>query len=301
MKKITVLLLLFVVVPLSAQVQRFYYKYKYVPDSTNREEVKEDMMLLDIDKAGSKYYSYDMFKIDSLANVDLQQQLKSGSGNISINKKLKPGTVSYSVTKTYPDYQVFLHTSISSDKYVVAEEQKPDWKIFSDKQKIGEWNTQKAETDFGGRHWIAWFSTEIPFQDGPYKFYGLPGLIVKVEDITGSHIMTLEGSKTMETVERTSEEVELPAGAVSIGFNKKEIEATKAQFKKAWKSYKSDPAKNMRQMMMSAGGNTKVQFRFMGPDGKEITDNQAAIRAIEQNAKETIKKNNNPIEPDLYN
>lgn len=34
--------------------------------------------------------------------------------------------------------------------------------------------TQKATCDFAGRKWIAWFTTEIPIQDGPYKFYGLP-------------------------------------------------------------------------------------------------------------------------------
>ena len=31
--------------------------------------------------------------------------------------------------------------------------------------KIGEFNAQKAETNFAGRKWIAWFTTDIPFQD----------------------------------------------------------------------------------------------------------------------------------------
>jgi len=28
----------------------------------------------------------------------------------------------------------------------------------------------------------AWFTREIPIAEGPYKFYGLPGLIIKISD-----------------------------------------------------------------------------------------------------------------------
>jgi len=34
----------------------------------------------------------------------------------------------------------------------------------------------------GGRHWIAWFAPSIPISEGPYKFSGLPGLIIKLSD-----------------------------------------------------------------------------------------------------------------------
>lgn len=61
--------------------------------------------------------------------------------------------------------------------------------------KIGEFNTQKAETNFAGRKWIAWFTSDIPFQDGPYKFHGLPGLIVKIESADKTHSMELKGVK----------------------------------------------------------------------------------------------------------
>src|SRR5690606_1469092 len=41
---------------------------------------------------------------------------------------------------------------------------------------------QRADIRFGGRDWVAWFTTEIPIPDGPYKFCGLPGLIVSIAD-----------------------------------------------------------------------------------------------------------------------
>lgn len=36
---------------------------------------------------------------------------------------------------------------------------------------------------------------DIPFQDGPYKFRGLPGLIIKIKDQTHSHSFELKGIK----------------------------------------------------------------------------------------------------------
>ena len=278
---------------------RFFYEYKFIPDSTNKADVKKEMMLLDIDKNGSSYYSQDKYISDSTAKADLEKQLKVSSGNFTIKRTEKGGVVGYKVTKQYPDFKTFIFLKVSSDTYKVEEDQKPEWKILQDKQKIGEYNAQKATTNFGGREWVAWFSTDIPFQDGPYKFYGLPGLIVTIEDKTGSHSMTLVGNKTFQTVK--TQEQELPAGIQLFGMGGKEIETNEKQFKKVWKNYVNDPTKNMREMMMkNSDGNNKVVFKSKSADGREISDPNQVFREIEKNLRESFKKNNNFIEPDLY-
>ena len=70
-KKVFVLLFLGMIVFLSAQNQRFMYEYKFVSDSTNRDDVKTELMNLDTTPKGSKFYSYTSYKSDSLMRVDL--------------------------------------------------------------------------------------------------------------------------------------------------------------------------------------------------------------------------------------
>lgn len=56
------------------------------------------------------------------------------------------------------------------------------WKITSEKKNILMYECYKAETNFGGCRFIAWYTRDIPINDGPYKFSGLPGLILEVYD-----------------------------------------------------------------------------------------------------------------------
>lgn len=276
MKKLLLLLVLFGTLT-SAQNKRFIYEYKLIPDSTDVSDIKTEMMYLDTSKEGSKYYSYTVFNSDSIMKADLERQLKA-TGSINITPPMKRPVVRYSVTKTYPDYKTFLHRRLSMDAYKVSEDRKINWKISSEKEKIGEWSAQKAEADFAGRHWTAWFSTEIPIQDGPYKFQGLPGLIVKIEDKTGSHRMELRGIRNI-------------TGDLDINvFEAKEVAINSKQFQKVLKEYENDPTKGIKQMQM--GGATVVMT------GKDGSTAQFA-KEQEDRLKAQIKKDNNRIELDI--
>ncbi|MDP9959977.1 GLPGLI family protein [Chryseobacterium lathyri] len=295
MKKKYLILLVMLGMFANAQINRFFYDYKYVADSTNRAEVKSDIMLLDIDKSGSKYYSREKFVADSTTKADIAKQMKGGfGGSINIKKNIKPGTIFSSVTKKYPEYNISFSEKVGNTTYKITEDQKPEWKILPEKEKIGEYNTQKATTNYGGRSWIAWFTTDIPIQDGPYKFCGLPGLIVKIEDTKGYHIMTLIGNKKTEAV--SEEALQIP-GLTMVGIGGKEIEVNKKQFKKAWKDYLTDPTKDMKQTMSTLPAGAVINMK--NQDGKSIDMNEM-YRNIEKRAKEDIAKNNNKIEPDLY-
>ena len=277
MKKLLVNFFLIVGIVTFAQNKRFIYEYKFIPDSTNVDDVKTEMMFLDTTKDGSKYYSYTVFNSDSIMKVDLEKQL-AATGSINVKADLRKGDVRYSVTKTYPDYKINLHRRLGMDAYNISDDRKINWKILPEKEKIGEWNAQKAEADFAGRHWIAWFSTEIPIQDGPYKFRGLPGLIVKIEDKTGSHKMELKGIKNI-------------TGNVDINvFEVKEIAVNSKQFQKVLKEYENDPTKGIKQIQM---GGTSIVLT-----GKDGTSTKIA-KEQEERLKARIKKDNNRIELDI--
>ena len=54
-----------------------------------------------------------------------------------------------------------------------------NWVLDNETRKIGNFNCNKATLDFRGRSFEVWYTYEIPTNFGPWKFFGLPGLIVK--------------------------------------------------------------------------------------------------------------------------
>jgi GLPGLI family protein len=64
------------------------------------------------------------------------------------------------------------------------------WSFSQETQTICGYKCQKATCHWRGRDFVAWFTTEIPIRRGPWKFGGLPGLILKVYDT--DHFYTFE-------------------------------------------------------------------------------------------------------------
>lgn len=275
----------FAVVLMNAQNKRFIYEYSFTLDSTSTQDLQKEMLVLDIKPTGSEFYSYLKFKSDSLLYIEIEKQKNSDSDLINFKPTYK-GKISYKVSKNYPDFKTFLHIGMGADEYKVLDERKMNWKILPEKEKIGEFDTQKAETEMFGRKWTAWFTTEIPLQDGPYKFSGLPGLIVKVEDQNKTHSYELKVISKNSVVQN----LEVPDNLL-IG---KEIPVSYSQYKKIYLEEYNDPTKTIRKLMLEAGEN----FKMFGPDGVEIKPADM-IRKRELQAKEERKKNNNPLELDL--
>ncbi len=275
MKQLALLFTLFSI-SVFGQMQRFIYDYAFALDPDSTSTFQHEQMMLDVTKNASKFYSYTVYHSDSLMRVDLENQLRA-TGSINVRSDMRKGKVRYSVLKTYPDYQVDFLNRIFADSYSVREDRKLNWRILPDKEKIGEWEGQKAETDFAGRKWTAWFAQEIPIQDGPYKFYGLPGLIVKLEDQTKTHNFELKGIQNIQN--KTFEDDVFKTG--------KRVAITRKQYEKIRKEYEADPTKGMRQLSMSG-----VVMKMEGNDA----DTQKMMKEREQRLKATLKKESNTIE-----
>ena len=285
MKILIPVLLLFCNLSFS-QNQRFSYDYSFVKDTLNKQEITKELMNLDILKEGSVFYSRDVYVSDSIVNAYFDNQIKT-TGSMNVDTKLlsqRKGNVKYKILKKYPDFKVFSALKIGMDSYKVADDRKIVWKILPERQKIGEFNAQKATTEFAGRQWVAWFTSELPFQDGPYKFHGLPGLIVKLEDHTKTHQFELIGvSKFTPNPEKTSEFI----------VENKDIEINQKQYKKIFLENRNDPSKVMKQAIANG-----AIIQLTDPNGNKISTAEM-IKKREQNAKSKNAKDNNIIEIDL--
>lgn len=71
-----------------------------------------------------------------------------------------------------------------NDYYVITKEKTPKikWNITSDTMSIMGYHCTLAETDFRGRKYTAFFTTDVPIVAGPWKFNGLPGLVLLIQD-----------------------------------------------------------------------------------------------------------------------
>lgn len=268
----------------SAQ-NRFIYDYKFVTDSTNKADVKSELMYLDISEKGSKFYSREVYVSDSIMTATYEKEIKAtGSMNVIMKPMMRKGSVRYKIHKNYPSFDTYSLTRSGMDAYKVWDKRKIQWKILPEKQKIGEFEAQKAVTEFAGRKWTAWFTEELPFQDGPYKFRGLPGLIVKLEDATQSHVFELKAvGKYKEEIQKVSEFV----------GNDKYIEVNQEQYKKIFLEDRNDPAKSMKMAMANG-----AVLQFRDQSGNEISASEM-IKRREQQVKENNKRDNNLLELDL--
>lgn len=282
------LLLLLASVTISAQLNRFIYEYSFRADSTRRDSLRTEWMYLDVDDKASKYYSKTAFEADSIMNDNLKKQLAAGTGNISVSRQNYGDAVRYKVEKSHPSYRTVLITEIGNQSYRVTEDRPLNWKIRSENQQIGEFKAQKATAQFAGRLWTAWFSPEIPIQEGPYKFHGLPGLIVALEDATGSHRMELKGVKKVaapkqEVLDTKGREIPLLA--------RQPLDVTRAQYVKQLKQYENDPVQGMRELLNRPNSTVKINM-----NGTEISNPKDILKVMEKTARERMAANNNEIE-----
>lgn len=288
MKKLTVLFLLTVFFSVQAQetANRFFYELTFKPKK-ELADTEKVMMILDVTKEKSIYRDYTMVAQDSILKVQVEQMQKSGVFK-DMSKSLKMPKFSEKIYKIYPDMNIQYIERIASGftpmNIAYAEKPNFNWKIQSGKEKIGEYNTQKATAEYGGRKWTAWFSTDIPLQDGPYKFHGLPGLIVKVEDEGKNYSWELKGNKKMPNFEELTYAEKISPG----GDGGKPMIISRDKFNKTFNDFKKDPFATSRSQLTP-----EVLAQKM--PGGELTLGDL-VKQQEKMLKDFYGANTNPIE-----
>jgi GLPGLI family protein len=89
---------------------------------------------------------------------------------------------------------------------------KMNWELINESKTIENFECKKAKTVFRGRTYVVWYSEEIPISVGPWKFNGLPGIILSVEDSEGIYkwyakniTYPFEGDSDLESIKNNTE------------------------------------------------------------------------------------------------
>lgn len=228
------------------------YNLKYLPDSANRNRYLTDILFLQKGEKTSSFFSYNKFRRDSL----FQESDKNGTQRDLIkNSNLRNqfgvvGPFSNSVLFiNYPEKKITITDEIIGGTKFIYEEtmEKIDWIISSDTMSILNYICQKATATFRGRNYTGWFSAEIPLDAGPYKFRGLPGLILKISDNNNNYIYECIG------INRFSKKRPI------ILSDKQYIKTSRNEFRKIFKETFANPFELLKVQGVSVsivGGNS---------------------------------------------
>ena len=174
------------------------YRYVYTFD-TLKNELRDDLLILQIGKEVSKCYSYYTFQCDSLQRTPDGAKVWSELFRRAIEKDGIYGDfphvrMSTYVYKNYPTGQMTITDRISSQSYCYVDSlHTQTWAMGDSTREVLGYTCQQATANFRGRRWTAWFTTDIPVSDGPWKLGGLPGLILKAYDEGQQHVFTAVG------------------------------------------------------------------------------------------------------------
>lgn len=264
----------------NCQKLRVIYSYSFSLDSLKKNEVKNEIMYLDIDNDKSIFYSYPTFVKDSIMRMQYTNGGRIDVNTDNLKKIFNNSNVKFFVEKNRSHNSSLLFLNIGMDNFAVKSYNYLNWSISEEFRNIENYRVQKATCLAFGRKWIAWFDPELPISDGPYKFEGLPGLILELQDDKNEHIFKL---------------LAIQKNKASNQFFKKSVEISEIEFKKLWHEFKKDPAKSYRlQSFSSSNGSVKMML-----DGKAY-NNEEMIRQIEKVERQKLLKENNYLDLELY-
>lgn len=243
------------------------YEITWQIDSTNAASVEREAMVLYIGDRISRFSSRARLEGDEV----LKKRQKNPNAFTGNNQGSSKRSFGYYIYKGIPEGKLSFTQKIVLDNYQYVEDLKQfQWEILPEIKGITGYKVQKATTRFAGRDYIAWFTPEIPISDGPYKFNGLPGLILEIQDTRSHYSFIL---KSFEILEET----------VILEFDPNDyMLTTRENFLRALREFNRDPVTTLDQVGVT------ISFR---PGQKEM---------MERQRKKELKRKNNPIELELH-
>lgn len=116
--------------------------------------------------------------------------------NKELTKVVKIGNDTTYFYKDFEQNRMFSEEKIFINMFKVKDNLNLfDWTIESDTLTVLGYKCNRATTKFRGREFEVYFTSEIPISDGPAKYNGLPGLILKVSILNSTSIYSIVATK----------------------------------------------------------------------------------------------------------
>ncbi len=265
-----IFLLISSLVPAQELTDKLKYKATYdltwQIDSTDAESIQNETMVLFIGDKISRFSSEGQHIADSIKEAYKDRERTQQSFN-EMRSKMPMSALNFYIFKRQNSAEVSFTEKIVKDNY--RYEQNIDdlnWEILPETKEVAGFLAQKAKASFSGRNYTAWFTTEIPISEGPYKFRGLPGLILEISDDKDYYTFKLNGFKELND-------------EISMEFDPDDyLEVSRERFLQIKKEYAENPFIKMESSGITMG---------FQPGQKE---------KLLKEHREEIKKKNNPIE-----
>ena len=175
------------------------YRYVYLNDTLTG-KTKDDLLILQIGKSISKCFSHYSNQVDSLSALPNGDMIIGKMINDAMNNgefmrgKYPHKRLKTYIYKNYPEGRMTVTDGLILQDYRYVDSlHAQTWTMGDSTREVLGYMCQQATADFRGRHWTAWFATDIPVSDGPWKLGGLPGLILEAYDEGQQHVFTAVG------------------------------------------------------------------------------------------------------------
>jgi GLPGLI family protein len=190
------------------------YTFLYVTDTTKPTEITTETMILTIGKKMSAYRAEARILFDSALNETAKAselQFKTGGPITFKPVGVKKGP-SQACFKDFEKSKLFDIQTLIRDYLIEEEIPMINWAILPDTKDIKGLSCQKATARFRGRNYTAWFCNQLPFNNGPWKLGGLPGLIIEAADDRNEVVFNFAG---YEDISHKSVPIEIPRGTIN--------------------------------------------------------------------------------------
>ncbi len=218
---------LFLILPIIGFAQdavRVEYEVRQEFDRSNLKQTSARMEEMLVNSENKRYY-FELFVNATNSNFTEIERINNEQGRgISVGLL---SNVSSNIYKDFNSKELYENNKMKPKLFIKDSIQTFPWVLSKEESTILGYKVRKATYTNPTQTVEAWYAPDLPFRDGPSRFNGLPGLILKIKfKLPFTSDMDTNVSFTAIDVKPYAGKIELPKNAKVV---EKEVSQEKAQ------------------------------------------------------------------------